>query len=183
MNLYVVRHGQTEWNVMKKMQGSVDIPLNEKGIEQAYITKKNLENISIDIIFCSPLKRAMQTAEVINQDRNLEIIYDERLRERNYGEFEGGSKQAFDYNSFWAYSKNLSYEKAENVQDFFQRVYQFLDDAKEKYADKNVLIVSHAGIMKVVECYANGMMDDCDIGPYLPDNASVLKYSFTYEEE
>lgn len=93
MNLYVVRHGQTEWNIMKKMQGSVDIPLNEKGIEQAYITKKNLENISIDIIFCSPLKRAMQTAEVINQDRNLEIIYDERLRERNYGEFEGGASK------------------------------------------------------------------------------------------
>ncbi len=89
MNLYVIRHGQTEWNVMKKMQGSIDIPLNKKGIKQAYITKKNLDHISIDVIFCSPLKRAKQTAEIINKGRNLEIIYDERLKERNYGEFEG----------------------------------------------------------------------------------------------
>lgn len=90
MNLYVIRHGQTDWNVMKKMQGSVDIELNEIGIKQAYITKENLDSISIDVIFCSPLKRAKQTAEIINKGRNLEIIYDERLRERNYGEFEGG---------------------------------------------------------------------------------------------
>ena len=92
MNIYVVRHGQTEWNVLKKMQGSADIPLNEKGIEQAKQTKYNLEDVDIDFIFCSPLMRAKQTAEVINEDRNLNITFDERLRERNYGEFEGTSK-------------------------------------------------------------------------------------------
>lgn len=176
MNLYIVRHGQTEWNVLKKMQGSADIPLNEKGIEQAKQTKYNLENVDIDLIFCSPLVRAKQTAEVINENRNLNITFDERLRERNYGKFEGTDKSSFNYNDFWAYGKNLKYDKAENIQDFFKRIYDFLDDIKEKYSDKNILIVCHAGVVKAIECYVNKMLDDEEIGPFLPDNASVLKY-------
>ena len=176
MNLYVVRHGQTEWNVLKKMQGSANIPLNDKGIEQAKITRSNLENINLDLIVCSPLIRAKQTAEIINSDRNLNIIFDERLRERNYGEFEGINKSEFNYNDFWAYNKNIIYDKAENIQDFFSRVYNLLDELKEKYIENNILIVAHAGVLKAIECYVNGMMKDEEIGPYLPDNASVLEY-------
>ena len=176
MNLFVVRHGQTEWNVLKKMQGSADIPLNDKGIEQAYQTKENLKDINVDLIICSPLQRAKQTAEIINTDKNLEIIYAEKLRERNYGEFEGVSKASFDYNEFWSYNKNINYTKAENVKEFFNRIYQFVDELKIKYPDKNILIVAHAGILKAIECYANGMMKDEEIGPFLPDNCSVTKY-------
>lgn len=176
MNLFVVRHGQTEWNVLKKMQGSVDIPLNEKGIEQAHKTKENLKDINIDFIFCSPLIRAKQTAEIIGTAKNLQIIYDDRLRERNYGEFEGTSKSLFNYNDFWAYNKNLKYIKAENIQDFFDRIYIFIDELKMKHLDKNILIVTHAGVVKAIECYANGMMKDEDIGPFLPENCSVNKY-------
>lgn len=58
MNLFVVRHGQTEWNVLKKMQGWADIPLNDKVIEQVYQNRENLKDINVDIIFCSPLIRA-----------------------------------------------------------------------------------------------------------------------------
>lgn len=176
MKVYVIRHGQTEWNVLKKMQGSADIPLNEKGIEQAQKTKSNLENVTFDVIICSPLIRAKQTAEIINKEKNLNIIFDDRLRERDYGEFEGTSKNSFNYNDFWAYDKNIRYEKAENVQEFFYRVYDFLNEIKNKYSDKNVLIVCHAGVTKAIECYANGMMKDEEIGPYLPDNASVKEY-------
>lgn len=176
MHLYVVRHGQTEWNVLKKMQGSADIPLNKKGIQQARQTKNNLDNINLDMIFCSPLIRAKQTAEIINEERNLKIVFDDKLRERNYGEFEGTSKSSFNYNDFWAYGKNLKYDKAENVQDFFKRIYDFLDSIKEKYYGKNILIVCHAGVVKAIECYANKMLADEEIGPFLPDNASILKY-------
>lgn len=178
MKIYVVRHGQTEWNVLKKMQGSADIPLNEKGIDQAKQTKQNLNNINLDIVFCSPLIRAKQTAEIIIEGRDLNIVYDERLRERNYGEFEGTSKSSFNYNDFWAYNKNLKYDIAENVQDFFSRIYNFLDEIKTNYSDKNILIVCHAGVVKAIECYANGMMEDEEIGPYLPDNTSISEYKF-----
>ncbi len=176
MNLYVIRHGQTEWNVLKKMQGSADIPLNEKGIEQAYITKEKLKNINIDIVFCSPLKRARKTAEIISDNNDLEIVIADELTERCYGEFEGISKSAFDYNEFWSYNKNKNYVKAENIQSFFDRVYKFLDKLKDKYSDKNILIVTHAGVVKVIECYANGMLADEEIGPFLPENCSVSEY-------
>ena len=158
------------------MQGSVDIPLNKKGIEQALETKNNLKNINIDLIFCSPLIRAKQTAEIINNDKKLNIIYDERLRERSYGEFEGTSKSSFNYNEFWAYNKNKKYIKAENIQDFFSRIYEFMDELKSKLDRKNILIVCHAGVTKVIECYANKMLNDEEIGPFLPENCSVLKY-------
>lgn len=176
MKVYVIRHGQTEWNVLKKMQGSADIPLNEKGIEQAQQVKSNLENVTFDVILCSPMIRAKQTAEIIKNERNLNIIFDNRLRERDYGEFEGTSKSSFNYNDFWAYNKNIKYAKAENVQEFFNRVYGFLDEIKNKYIDKNILIICHAGVIKAIECYANGMMKDEEIGPYLPDNASIQEY-------
>ena len=175
MELFVVRHGQTEWNVMKKMQGSADIELNEQGLSQAEETSDRLKEYDFDIIYCSPLKRAKQTASIIGEGRNCNIVYDERLRERNYGEFEGTSKSSFDYNEFWAYTKNLNYYKAENVQEFFKRIYDFLDEITKKEYEK-VLIVCHAGVEKAIECYFNGLMKDEEIGPYLPDNASVLKY-------
>lgn len=158
------------------MQGFADIPLNERGLEQANESKINLIDKTYDIVFCSPLIRAKQIATIVNEDKNIDIIYDKRLRERNYGEFEGTNKSSFNYNDFWAYNKNIKYAKAENVQDFFKRIYNFLDELKLKYQDKNVLIICHAGVLKAIECYANGMMSDDEIGPYLPDNASVQEY-------
>ena len=83
MKIYYVRHGQTDWNLAKKMQGGqTEKPLNETGIEQANETRKELENVKYDIIIRSPMHRAEQTAEIINQDRNVPTIVDERIRER-----------------------------------------------------------------------------------------------------
>ena len=70
----------------------------------------------------------------------------------------------------------MKYEKAENVQDFFKRIYDFLDDITSKEYN-NILIVCHAGVEKAIECYFNGLMSDDEIGPSIPDNASVVKYS------
>lgn len=100
MKIFVIRHRQTEWNVLKKMQGFADIPLNERGLEQANEAKINLIDKTYDIVFCPPLIRAKQTATIVNEDKNIDIIYDKRLRERNYGEFEGTNKSSFNYNDF-----------------------------------------------------------------------------------
>ena len=90
--IYVTRHGQTDWNVQKKVMGRCDEPLNETGLQQAEETRNNLLNTKIDIIICSPLQRAKQTADVINKGRNIPIIYDDRIVERDFGEFEGKQK-------------------------------------------------------------------------------------------
>ena len=89
MNLYVVRHGQTDWNINHMILGKTDIELNEKGKKQAEEVSKKLEKEKIDLIISSPLKRTKQTAEIINKNKNIPIIYDSRIQERNFGEFEG----------------------------------------------------------------------------------------------
>lgn len=181
MKVYVVRHGQTEWNILKKMQGSKDIPLNDKGIEQAYITKSNLENIKFDLIIVSPLIRAKQTAEIISKDRSCKTILENRIKERDYGEFEGVQKSDFSYLDFWSYTQNNKYEYGENIQLFFKRIYDFLDELKEKYKNKDILIVTHGGVTKAIECYFNGMMKDEDIALYLPDNCEIKEYELKNE--
>lgn len=89
MRVYLVRHGETEWNSMRKLQGQTDIPLNEYGIELAEITAKELKDIKFDRIFSSPLIRAVQTAEILRGDRDLEIKTDDRMKEINFGTCEG----------------------------------------------------------------------------------------------
>lgn len=154
--IYITRHGQTDWNVLRKVQGRCDKLLNDTGISQAYETKDNLANTDIDLIICSPLLRAKQTAEIINKDRNLPIIYDNRIIERDFGEFEGMSTNDFDFHSYWNYYKNEKYQQAENIQEFFERIYEFLKDIIEKYRDKNVLLVTHGGVSIPVACFFNG---------------------------
>ena len=73
--IYLTRHGQTDWNVQKKVMGRCDEPLNEKGREQANQTKELLSNINFDLIICSPLLRAKQTAQIINSDRNIQLVF------------------------------------------------------------------------------------------------------------
>lgn len=153
--IYITRHGQTDWNVQKKVMGRCDEPLNNTGINQAIETKNNLSNTDIDLIICSPLLRAKQTASVINENRNIPIIYDDRIIERDFGEFEGMHTTEFDFNSYWNYYKNVQYQQAENIQVFFERIYNFLNDIIQNNSDKNVLIVAHGGVSIPVACFFN----------------------------
>lgn len=153
--IYVVRHGETDWNKLHKVMGRVDIPLNETGKSQAKITSEKLKEYKIDLIISSPLKRACETAKIINETKNLEIIYDDRLLERDFGEFEG-----LDYNEryealLWDYYENKEYEKTERMDNFFKRIYDLCNEIKEKYKDKNILLVTHGGVSAVLNCYYN----------------------------
>ena len=89
MNIYIVRHGQTDWNVEGRYGGRIDVPLNKKGLEQAYLTKEKLQDIIFDKIYSSPLIRAITTAKII---RDQNIIIDKRIIERNNGDLEGKLK-------------------------------------------------------------------------------------------
>ena len=92
MNLYVIRHGKTDWNAQSRMQGQSNIKLNQFGIEQADEVRKIIEEKNIDLIISSPLERTKQTAEIINKEFNVEILEDKRLVERGFGDFEGITK-------------------------------------------------------------------------------------------
>lgn len=89
----------------------------------------------------------------------------------------------FDFNAFWSYKQNLKYYKAENIKDFFNRVYAFLDDIKEKYKGKRILIVSHGGISIPIKCYFNGIPDVDTLLPLCIDNCEVAKFNYIDRNE
>jgi broad specificity phosphatase PhoE len=89
MTFYVLRHGQTDWNVQLRLQGSTDIPLNETGREQARVAARILASEGITKIIASPLSRALETAQIVAAAAGIEPVIDGRLIERNFGQFEG----------------------------------------------------------------------------------------------
>lgn len=87
--LYIMRHGKTDWNVLHKLQGRTDIPLNDEGRLMAMKAREDYKDIDIDICYCSPLVRAFETAQIVLKDRGIPIIMDDRLVEMSFGEYEG----------------------------------------------------------------------------------------------
>lgn len=173
MKVYVTRHGQTDWNIQKKVQGRADIELNETGIEQAKQAKKEIDKIELDLIICSPLKRTKKTAEIINKGRNIPIIYDDGIMERDFGEFEG---KKINFDEFWSYKSNKKYQKAENIKDFINRVSSFLDKIREEYKDKKVLLVTHGGVSIAINCYLKGIPEDDELIKYCLHNCEIQEF-------
>ena len=89
MDIYLIRHGETDWNKMRRLQGVTDIPLNACGIELAEKTAEGLKNVPFDRIYTSPLIRAKKTAEIIRGDRPVELVVTDGLKEISFGEYEG----------------------------------------------------------------------------------------------
>lgn len=89
MRLYIIRHGETEWNVLRRFQGRSDIPLNEEGRRLARITSEALGQVPFTRIYTSPLKRAYETAMIIKGARDIPVIVESRIIEISFGEYEG----------------------------------------------------------------------------------------------
>ncbi len=159
MKLYVTRHGQTQWNQDNLICGVSDIELNENGIQQARQLASSLKEYSIDEIYSSPLIRARTTAEIVSKELQIPIMIDQRLFEQDYGIYEGTLRGTEE---FLELKKQFAYTGANNesLLHIAQRVYNFLDDIKEKCRDKNVLVVSHGGICRVINTYFNSMTNE-----------------------
>lgn len=176
MKIYYVRHGQTDLNLAKKMQGGgTEKELNETGVSQAYNTKKELEKVKYDLVICSPMKRAKQTAEIINEGRDIPIITDERIRERKLGDYEGRDVTEEMENNIWDYKLNYNIPNGENLHDFEKRIDEFFDDIKEKYHDKSVLIVAHGGIAKVIKAHLYGMPESQNLAEISMNNCEIIE--------
>lgn len=158
MNIYIIRHGQVPNNVRKiKIYNNDDEDLTNEGINQAINLREKIKQIDYDIIISSPLKRATQTAEIINI-KNKEIIFDDRLKERNPGNLHHIPKNYVNREEYWNFNSKLQYGTSENMKNFFGRVYDFIEDLKKKNY-KNVIIVSHSGVSKAFSAYFQGIND------------------------
>ncbi len=154
--IYIVRHGETTWNVKRKMQGHKDSPLTKKGIEQAKDIKKELDNIHFYRVFSSDLLRAKKTAEIIALEKKLAVTTTKALRERSFGKYEGTTvkeMQSLITKLKKSLKKKFSYEMIDDVENNEQlllRLIPFLREVAIAYKGKNILVVSHGGVMKLL---------------------------------
>ena len=177
MKLYVTRHGETAWNAENIVCGTTDLPLNDTGRAQALETGAQLADTPLDLVVCSPMLRARQTAELICQGRDLPLLLDPRLREQDYGEYEGGSR--FD-EGFLAHKKSFAtrYPGGESHMVTARRVYGFLEDAARAWPDQRVLVVCHGGVCRVIESYFHDMTNE-EFFLYSMGNCEVREYDLS----
>ena len=177
MSVYVIRHGETAWNKSYLMQGRIDIPLNEEGIKQAKKAKEEVDKIPFTMCFVSPLIRAKETAEILLEGRNITPIIEPRLVEMAYGDYEGTSRSAENYlkqRERVAYR----YKNGEIYLDVAARVFPFLDELKKKYSDKDVLLVCHGGVMRIIRAYFQDEIENDDFFFSIPENCKVMRFDF-----
>lgn len=157
MKLYLLRHGETDWNKAGRFQGQTDIPLNDAGRELARITRRNMPHVKFDRVYCSPLQRAVETAKIfLEGDFPLEQIrYDKRIIEISFGEQEGAIiQQAKDdpthpmFNMLW---HPEAYEPKGNAESFVQVVERANDFLQHEILPlekecENILVVAHGAL-------------------------------------
>ena len=147
MLLLLVRHAETEANIAGTLQGHLDTPISARGLEQAARLAKRLESRQIDLVYSSDLRRARQTTEVIMGNRAIQIIYDQNLRERCYGELQGRHVSELDLaiKRSGLAPDRFRPPQGENYYDVDCRVTTFLDKALIEHSNKTILVVAHGG--------------------------------------
>ena len=162
MRLYLVRHGETEWNHLRKMQGQMDIPLNEYGIELAEKTAEGMKDIKFDRIFASPLVRAKKTAEYIAENSGILVETDDRLKEINFGEGEGSNINEVKadsshplHNFFIHPDQFIPMAGGETFAEVQARGLEFLKEVVFPLEGdaENVAVVAHAAIIRSIMLY------------------------------
>jgi alpha-ribazole phosphatase len=156
MRIYLVRHGETEWNKKGIYQGQEDVPLNEKGKNEAKILSTAFKDKKIPIIYSSDLARARETAEIIAQEVGIQtIIYKKSLREMDFGNWTGRSILEMEEDSglFQLWQKdpwNISPPNGETLKDLANRVRREAEEIFLKHYNQDVLVVTHAGPIRAL---------------------------------
>ena len=166
MLLYIIRHGETDWNNIGRLQGSADIPLNENGRQLARITGEALREVPFDLVITSPLQGARETGELVTAPsgkyfgRMIPVLEDDRLREIDWGSWEGLGCRAENFaipdeNFNLFYTDALKYEGSpdgDSVAEVCERTGEFLRELihKPDYQDKTILISTHGCAMRAM---------------------------------
>lgn len=174
-DLLIIRHGETDWNALQRLQGWSDIILNEAGINQAqnlnnYLQKEYLQTVYKEHglkptrIYTSDLKRAIQTAHPLANDLAIEIQIDPDLRERNYGKLEGKNwREALDHHDTHRHvtPKDFAEELGvERLDEFAKRLQRGLNGITQRYPGELVVVISHGGALDMMWRYFKGLALD-----------------------
>ena len=175
MKIYVIRHGETDSN-LKNIVGGIKEDLNENGIKQAEKVREEIANLNIDLIICSPANRTKHTCNIINKN-NIPVIFDERLIERDVGIYENKDWNNIDRKEFWNYF-STKYTGLETMKSVYKRIAECLDEVKEKYSDKTILLVTHGGTLRAIYWYFNGIPEDGNVGYNMHSNCEIKEYEW-----
>jgi probable phosphoglycerate mutase len=161
--IVLVRHGETAWNVEGRIQGHLDIPLNETGLAQAAAVGARLLAENFDAIYSSDLIRAYRTASPVAANPGIDIVRDQRLRERHLGVLQGltgeeaFARQPDAWKVFKSRDAGLALAGGESLGEFSRRVVGFIEEILDRHAGDRVLIVTHGGALDAVYRHATRM--------------------------
>ncbi|AGB18964.1 histidine phosphatase family protein [Thermoanaerobacterium thermosaccharolyticum] len=154
--LFIVRHGETSWNKLKKIQGISNVDLTDEGVKQAYLLSQRLKHEKIDVIFSSDLDRAYKTASLIAKEFDLDVIKLQEFREISFGVWEGltiGEIEKLYKDLYYTWRTNPSeaiIDGAETLEAVQKRILSMTYKIVEQYKNKNILIVSHGTSIKAL---------------------------------
>jgi probable phosphoglycerate mutase len=160
--LCLVRHGETEWNAARRIQGQTDIDLNACGRRQAEAAGRWLAVADIDVLYSSDLRRAWQTAQVIGGTLGLAPLAEPALRERRYGVFEGLTYEELKhdypagYAAFVARDPGYDFESGESLKSLYARVTGAVQRIADRHPGRNVAVVVHGGVLDIVNRFVRG---------------------------
>ncbi|WP_431476848.1 histidine phosphatase family protein [Massilia eburnea] len=186
--ILLIRHGETAWNAVRRLQGHTDIPLNEEGERQAVALARALAAEPLDAIISSDLGRALQTAQAAAAHHpHLPLHTDPGLRERGYGAFEGllyteiAERYPIEFAEWQARDVDAVMPAGDRVAESFRQFYQRCQDGiarwSERYPQQSILIVAHGGVLECAYRAARGLSID---GPrdFQVKNASINRFVF-----
>ena len=161
--LYLIRHGETDYNNALRFQGQTDIPLNQKGIEQAEKAADFFRDIPLQAIYTSTLIRAKTTAEIIAGVKGMEVQETDALREMSFGIWENMNskdiqkKYAKEWKDFFASPARTTIPQGESMSDVQKRAYPTVQEILDRYPEGDVAFVAHGGIIRVLMCTMLGL--------------------------
>ena len=164
--IILIRHGETEWNSQKRMQGHSNSDLSEVGRGQIQALGELMKNVSFDHIYSSDSLRARQTAEAITQYSGHTLQFDQRIREKNLGVFEGlTSTEAKErhpevYRLFKTAGANYVIDEGESTQQLLERALEFSEEIRLRHSQERVVMVTHGGVVRVLMKHALGLSID-----------------------
>lgn len=179
-HIYIARHGLTDWNLIPKVQGITDIPLNEGGLKQANALAEFVknQNIHFDKILHSPLSRAAVTAKIVAELNNIPLQVEPRLIEQNFGKWEGWECPKTDKSFYLAKQQfALNYEGGESMMRLAHRIYGLLDELKAMPGDETYLLVTHGGIARCIHSYFFDMTNE-EYSSFQLKNCEIREYVF-----
>lgn len=163
IKIILVRHGETDWNASEIFRGRTDLPLNETGRKQAEMLGEYLSQEKIDIIYSSPLKRAVETAVAITGHQAIEVNTVVNLTDFNFGEWQGLSrgevaeKYAELYRDWLDTPEQIKIPGGESLEDVRSRALPFVEDTIMRCGEGRIVFVSHRVVNKVLVCSLLGL--------------------------